>query len=114
MRFRNIAERKWAIILGRGNHKGVQMHTSILIFGASGDLTNRKLVPALYNQFKKGKLSKNFCIVGISRTAFSHDEFREKMQKGTEEFSSEYDAANWAQFAEHLFYIAADGADVSH
>jgi glucose-6-phosphate 1-dehydrogenase len=90
------------------------MHTSILIFGASGDLTNRKLVPALYNKFKSDKLSGNFCVIGISRTAFSHDEFRKKMQKGTKEFSPDYDAATWAQFAEHLFYIAADGADISH
>jgi glucose-6-phosphate 1-dehydrogenase len=90
------------------------MNTSILIFGASGDLTRRKLVPALYNQFKKGRLNSGFNVVGISRTAFSHDEFRERMRTGAEEFSPEYDAASWGEFATHLWYIAADGADVSH
>lgn len=90
------------------------MNTSILIFGASGDLTQRKLVPALYNQFIKGKLNSSFNIVGISRSAFSHDEFREKMRTGTEEFSPDYDAARWGEFAPHLWYIAADGADINH
>jgi glucose-6-phosphate 1-dehydrogenase len=89
------------------------MHTSILIFGASGDLTQRKLVPALYNQFKKHKLNGSFSIIGISRTEFSHDEFREKMCSSVTEFSPEYDEASWKEFEKHIWYIAADSGDIS-
>ena len=50
--------------------------TSIVIFGASGDLTKRKLVPALFHQYVKGQIPKAINIVGTSRSEFTHDEFR--------------------------------------
>lgn len=87
------------------------MTTTILIFGASGDLTQRKLVPALFNKYKKGKLGGDFNIVGVSRSEFSHDEFREKMHDGVKEFSKIYDEDTWADFAPKVWYIPADASE---
>ena len=50
--------------------------TTIVIFGASGDLTVRKLIPALYNQFVKGRLPKKLRVVGVSRSELSDEAFR--------------------------------------
>lgn len=83
--------------------------TTIVIFGASGDLTQRKLVPALYNLFRKKRLATKFNIVGVSRTAFSDDEFREKMRDATKQFSGgTYHHASWDLFAKHLWYNSAN------
>lgn len=82
---------------------------SIVIFGASGDLTQRKLIPALYNLYKKKRLSPKFSIVGVARTGFSDDEFRAKMREGVEQFSEDsFEAALWDEFASHLYYLAGD------
>lgn len=79
---------------------------TIVIFGASGDLTQRKLIPALYNLFLKKRLPNEFRVVGVSRTEFSHENFREKMQESTQNFSEKsYDEAQWISFAEHIFYV---------
>lgn len=83
--------------------------TTIVIFGASGDLTKRKLVPALYNLYKKGRINEPFHIVGVSRSPYSHDEFREKMQQDVQGFSKQsYDEDIWHTFAQHLWYAAGD------
>ncbi len=88
--------------------------TSILIFGASGDLTKRKLVPALYNLYLKERLTGEFHILGNSRSKFSHEEWRAKMREGVEEFSgNSFDETAWTQFAEHLWYVAGSAQDVN-
>ena len=84
------------------------MSTSILIFGASGDLTQRKLIPALYNQFTKGKLPEAFNIVGISRTEFSHDAFRADMQKSVKEFSDHRTAQRIEEGIKNQTRMSAD------
>lgn len=86
------------------------MTTTIIIFGASGDLTNRKLIPALFNQYKKGKLEDDFNIVGVSRTEFSHDDFREQMHEGVQEFSKDYDESTWKEFSPKIWYVPADAS----
>ena len=58
--------------------------TSIVIFGASGDLTQRKLVPSLFNLHIKGRMPKQFRIVGYGNTAFSDDEFRAHLEEGVQ------------------------------
>lgn len=88
------------------------MTTTILIFGASGDLTKRKLVPALFNKYKKGRLDEDVNIVGVSRTKFSHEEYRSAMQEGVSEFSKDYDDETWAEFAPKIFYIPADASEL--
>ena len=62
--------------------------TSIVIFGASGDLTQRKLVPSLFNLYRKGRLPKQFRIVGYGNTAFSDDQFRTHLRDGLKEFAT--------------------------
>jgi glucose-6-phosphate 1-dehydrogenase len=82
---------------------------SIVIFGASGDLTQRKLIPGLYNLYLKKRLPGNFNIVGVSRTAFSHEEFREKVREGVKNFSADtFEDAKWKPFAENIFYRRGD------
>jgi glucose-6-phosphate 1-dehydrogenase len=82
---------------------------SIVIFGASGDLTKRKLIPALYNLFIKKRLCGNFQILGTSRSEFTHDEFRQKMHDAVQEFSeSSFDAAKWDDFSKRIYYLAGD------
>ena len=76
---------------------------TIVIFGASGDLTARKLVPALYNLYLHDGLPKPFVIVGASRTSMSHEEFRERL-KASYAATEKADLARWEEFAANLYY----------
>jgi glucose-6-phosphate 1-dehydrogenase len=83
--------------------------TTIVVFGASGDLTWRKLVPALYNNFKKGRLSDCANIVGFARRPFEAAVFRDHLREGVTTFSPDtFDASVWAAFAEKLHYFQGD------
>ena len=83
--------------------------TTIVIFGASGDLTQRKLIPALYNLYLKQRLPNEFNIVGVSRSPFSHDDFRDKLRKGTQEFAqSVFRDSTWDTFAQRIFYMSGN------
>jgi glucose-6-phosphate 1-dehydrogenase len=86
---------------------------AVVIFGANGDLTRRKLLPALYRLAWEGRLAPGFAIVGISRTAMSDDEFRGHMRESIEKFleDSPFDEDLWRSFAQGLFYMAGDVAD---
>ncbi|NDJ86001.1 MAG: glucose-6-phosphate dehydrogenase [Chloroflexi bacterium] len=80
--------------------------TTFVIFGATGDLTQRKLVPALYNLYRKVRLPDNFRIAGFARRDWSDDYFREQMQQGVQEYSgNSYDEATWKQFEQMLVYV---------
>lgn len=84
----------------------------IVIFGASGDLTQRKLVPALYELKREGRLPPELTIVGTARRDWSHDYFREKMREGIEEFSDGIGSEEvWSDFAEGLFYFSGNMND---
>ncbi|MBN1148014.1 MAG: glucose-6-phosphate dehydrogenase [Anaerolineales bacterium] len=79
--------------------------TSIVIFGASGDLTRRKLLPALYNLRRKGRLPQDIHVVGVARSAFSDEEFRQHMRAGVLEFSAEsFEASLWESLAPSIHY----------
>ncbi len=83
--------------------------TSIVIFGASGDLTDRKLVPALYRLFRKGRLPEHLTIVGMSRTPFSDEQFRDRLRVGVEECTiGGVDAKSCDAFFTHVFYLPGD------
>lgn len=83
--------------------------TSIVIFGASGDLTKRKLIPALYNNFKKGRLAECANVVGFARRPYTDETFRAYLREGVAEFSAEtFDSAIWDQFAERVHYFQGD------
>ena len=83
----------------------------IVIFGASGDLTHRKLIPALYNLFKFGRLNK-FSVLGVARSELNDETFREKMREAlleTEETTPETLDA----FCSHLYYQAVNTSDAA-
>ncbi len=80
---------------------------TIVIFGASGDLTARKLMPALYNLYLRGALPVPCCIVGVARTDWSREEFQSKMRESLADQET-YDLTQWDQFAQALFYLAVD------
>jgi glucose-6-phosphate 1-dehydrogenase len=83
--------------------------TTIVIFGASGDLTRRKLIPAFFDLYLKERLPANWRIVGVSRSPHSDDEFRDKMKLGVKEFARfAFDAEQWAAFAAHVSYHAGN------
>lgn len=83
---------------------------ALVIFGANGDLTKRKLVPSLYRLAYERRLPQGFAVVGISRTAMSDEAFREKMEASVKEFleNSPFDQALWEEFEKCLFYVAGD------
>jgi len=84
----------------------------MVTFGAGGDLTKRKLVPALYNLLSGGLLPEEFAIVGISREEYSTDEFRQNLTQHIKEFATcPIEPASWQQFAQRLYYIAGDFGD---
>jgi len=85
----------------------------MVIFGASGDLTRRKLIPALYNLAYDGLLPPGFSIVGYARRPMTDDEFRLAMRKAVERFSRRQpiDSDVWETFARGLFYVEGDFAD---
>ena len=86
-----------------------QPPTLIVIFGAGGDLTQRKLVPALFNLYLDGWLPAEFAIIGVDRKALDDDAFRSSLREGVTAFSrQEADADSWKGFAAHLTYDAAD------
>lgn len=89
----------------RGENNTSQQ-TSLLIFGASGDLTQRKLIPALFNLYCKDRLPPHFNVVGLARTEFSDEAFREHLRQGAQEFApQQFDEAEWATFARRLWYV---------
>ncbi len=79
--------------------------TSIVIFGASGDLTQRKLIPSFFNLFLKRKTPKNLNIVGYGWTPFTHEQFREHLHQGLMKYASyKFTDEEWSLFAPHLYY----------
>jgi glucose-6-phosphate 1-dehydrogenase len=79
--------------------------TSIVIFGASGDLSQRKLVPGLFSLFRKGRLPKNFNILGFSTSQLSDEDFRVKLRQGVEKFGEgAFRDEEWQDFAGRLYY----------
>jgi glucose-6-phosphate 1-dehydrogenase len=86
-------------------------HT-LVIFGASGDLTSRKLIPALYELHRKGRLPDQTRIVGVSRTALSSDTWRTALEKTTKEYKGQrFDKSPWDEFASCISYFPADLKD---
>jgi glucose-6-phosphate 1-dehydrogenase len=83
---------------------------SVIIFGASGDLAKRKLIPALYRLVQERLLPAEFAIVGLGRTEMTDDEFRDKMKENVAEFSEarRVDEEVWESFARGLRYLPSN------
>ncbi|MBX7166451.1 MAG: glucose-6-phosphate dehydrogenase [Pirellulales bacterium] len=85
------------------------MAHTMVIFGASGDLTSRKLIPALYRLHGKGRLPPATRIVGFSRTRLAHDAWRDALAASTREFvGDEFQEARWREFAANVYYHPGD------
>lgn len=85
------------------------MSPTLVIFGASGDLTSRKLIPALYQLCRKQRFKACPRIVGFSRTEFTHDQWRDDLAKSTAEFvGDKFDPQVWESFAQQIYYHAGD------
>lgn len=87
----------------------------IIIFGATGDLTSRKLMPAIFSLESQKMMPDSYAIVGVGRTRISDDEFREKMQQAIKRHSGEAISSNehLTEFASNLYYFGMDYDDSS-
>jgi glucose-6-phosphate 1-dehydrogenase len=93
--------------------RAVPPPTAMVVFGGSGDLAHRKIVPALYNLELHRLLPQNFAFVGTSRSEFSDEEYRADMRKAVEEFSRTQPIQHqvWESFASKLHYVSGSSSD---
>ena len=89
--------------------------TVIFIFGGSGDLNQRKLAPALYNLYIDGWMPEQFAIVGLGRSQYDDDKFREHLFDGIKQFSRRKDGQNgkWDAFSKNVTYLQMDAEDAA-
>lgn len=82
-----------------------------VIFGASGDLTKRKLVPAIYSLFVQNLLPEKIALLGVSRTEFSDNDFRQKMKSAINEFKEIDDLSKIDEFIKNVYYTSLNFSD---
>src|SRR5580693_5083024 len=94
---------------GNGDLKAIKACT-IVIFGASGDLTARKLIPALYHLFKDKLMPPSFRVVGFARREKTDASWRAELRTALDQFSrtKPVDEKVWTAFAENIFYCVGD------
>ena len=84
----------------------------MVIFGASGDLTKRKLIPALYNLAKGDLLSREFAVVGVARSGMTIEAFRQKLSQEIRDFATaQVEAGLWEWLVQRLYYVPGDVGD---
>src|SRR5216684_4222917 len=94
--------------------RGVPQPCSIVIFGATGDLTHRKLLPALYNLAADGELPPAVAVIGFARRPKSDDDFRREMEEAVKKFSRQTVRDEiWKTFGQSIFYHQSDFSDES-
>src|SRR5712671_1306848 len=86
---------------------------SIVIFGASGDLTARKLIPAFYHLHKEKQMPPDFRIIGFARREKDNDSWRVELRQALDQFSrtQPVDDTVWREFSQHIFYCQGDITD---
>ncbi len=94
---------------GNGDRKNLEA-CSIVIFGASGDLTARKLIPAIYHLFKEKQMPATFRVIGFARREKTDASWRQELRTALDQFSrtKPVDEKVWAAFAENIFYCQGD------
>ncbi len=91
------------------NHSKPGAPCALVIFGASGDLTKRKLIPALYNLKRQRLLPEGFAVVGVARTTSSSQSFREQMRRDVQAYAgAEFDPGLWDWLESRLHYQTGD------
>ena len=98
------------------NEKNGRLNTAppcvMVIFGAAGDLTKRKLIPALYNLKHSKLLSDNFAVIGVARAEMNNEEFRRRLRDDLREFATaEVNSGEWQWLEERLYYLSGDFND---
>ena len=87
---------------------------ALVIFGASGDLTHKKLMPALYSLAFRRLLPPRFAVIGVARTEGDDDAWREDMKKAVQQYSrDEFRQDVWDELASHMHYLSADFAEMA-
>src|ERR1700745_3845306 len=83
---------------------------ALVIFGATGDLTRRKLIPALFQLAQQRMIPAEFAVLGVGPQQFSDEECRSKMREAQLEFGDkeEFDESSWESFSQGLFYTSGD------
>ncbi len=82
----------------------------LVIFGASGDLTSRKIIPALYDMSVGGDLPAEMSVLGVSRTPMTDDEWRDELAPWVKEHARRYDPAAWKAFARRIHYFSGSAS----
>src|SRR5688572_14721901 len=84
--------------------------TIFFIFGGTGDLTSRKLIPALYNLFLDEWMPKKFAVIGMGRTLYSEEQFKALLHEDLNKFSrtGKADKKKWEAFSSNIFYQVSD------
>ena len=84
--------------------------TIFMIFGGTGDLAARKLIPALYNLFLEGHMPKDFAIVGLGRTTYTDETFIETLLEGVNKYSRSGKAKKdkWENFSKNIQYLKSE------
>jgi glucose-6-phosphate 1-dehydrogenase len=94
--------------------KRIEQPVMLVVFGASGDLSNRKLIPALYHLAYQNLLPPNFSILGFARTKYTDEEFRELAREGVKEYGlNGIDDHIWHWFSQGLFYQSGSYDDLA-
>src|SRR5712675_1081459 len=83
---------------------------SIIIFGASGDLTSRKLIPAFYHLYLDKQMPADFCIIGFARREKTDASWRQELREALDQFSrtKPVDEKVWQDFSQHISYCQGD------
>src|SRR4030042_394642 len=85
--------------------------TAMIVFGASGDLVHRKLLPSLAQIQQRGLLSEHFCLLGCARTEYSDEQFRQKARQAIEQSAEGASADAIRAITEKMYYVHGDYAD---
>src|SRR3954468_25054998 len=98
-----------------GDARKATQACSIVIFGASGDLTARKLIPALYHLFKERLMPPAFRVIGFARREKTDDSWRKELREALDQFSrtKPVDDSVWTDFAQNLCYCQGDLTDTA-
>jgi len=88
---------------------------AMVVFGASGDLTHRKLVPALYRVMETGSLTDRFAAVGVARRPYTNQAFSDEMRESVRSTSDSrpFDPDTWERFAAGLYYVPGEFHDAA-
>ena len=84
----------------------------LVIFGAAGDLTKRKLIPSLYNLKQSNLLPDDFAVIGVARAVMNQEEFRRRLSDDMTHFATDQvEAKEWEWLQERLYYLSGDFND---